>query len=608
MSANQELSNLADPTVQHQYLKNLRDVALTKLPALDSSINRFISRFDQQKDALSQLYDKTQNEQRILTNIVATHEALQKIVDLLNKDTTFAPVINSQVETNFENYLKTMGEIKVALSLLEKLKFKESSNSRFKIQALYATGESSLLSYFESIVSKKTDPFPISYFDFVDDKFTILNEELRENITYPITDEEFSQLSAMSKLFAETKNKIHYRSYTNTRNAFIDATLSRLQAKSSKRYIDTGEPDVIQIPSYDHHSHPIHLYIFTLHYLIKREISIAKRIFGSEYMIPLRCIIGPTYESLFKVTEQVHFNELNSHTDILFDLDLFSTLKKVESDPLDVPETDENSPFLKKFIDALEPIRGTIKTTFDKFIHGVEKHDTNMIPNGGDISPLTSNVLLFLGDLCIYSEALKGTPGYSLETVATKSVKALLDNLSSKAKHYQDPIVTQLFFLNNGHYSYSAIQKYGLDSYISQDILTRIEDLIQKSQETYIKLTWDTAFAKLAPKEQFGEIKRLPNGHVKLNKKQRMTIKRQFRDFLKLFEEFQNKHEKYCIKYKKYMAPILNEVVRKINTIYEPFYTKWKDSNFSRTPEKWITYPPATTIQLVNQLYSGQAK
>ena len=89
----EDISNLTDPSVQHEYIIALREAASTKLPALDSSIHRFISRFNLQKDALQNLYEETQKQQIKLGNIVKTQNALQKIVDLLEKDKEFALVI-----------------------------------------------------------------------------------------------------------------------------------------------------------------------------------------------------------------------------------------------------------------------------------------------------------------------------------------------------------------------------------------------------------------------------------------------------------------------------------------------------------------------------------
>ena len=325
----EDISNLTDPSVQHEYIIALREAASTKLPALDSSIHRFISRFNLQKDALQNLYEETQKQQIKLGNIVKTQNALQKIVDLLEKDKEFALVIELPVESNFDIYLQTIVQIRNALQILNKTNFKEASESIVNLVTILSKGEGKMSEYFETIVVRNIEPFPISYFGFVNGKFDVLNKELRSKITYPMSEENLKILNLMSKVLSQSRNNVYYESYKKNRTTFIQNTLKPLLEKAKKREVLTGELNVLQIPTYQIRSHPIHLFIFTLHYLIIRETEIAKTIFEDVYLVPLKLIINPTFDSLLETLQKVHFENVSSHADILFDLDLLSTLSEV---------------------------------------------------------------------------------------------------------------------------------------------------------------------------------------------------------------------------------------------------------------------------------------
>ena len=140
-----------------------------------------------------------------------------------------------------------------------------------------------------------------------------------------------------------------------------------------------------------------------------------------------------------------------------------------------------------------------------------------------------------------------------------------------------------------------------------KEIIKKIEEKIQKAQEEFIKITWDTAFAKVNYEAIEKAVGERDEKTGLLNKKQRMIIKMAFKGFRDKIDEIRQKHQGYNTRNTKLMAAIMNDTLRKIREKYEKFWSHWKDSGFSNTPEKWICYQPSTLNQMITKLYSGNS-
>ena len=164
--------NLSDPSEQLKAIRKLREMSNQKLTQLDQAINRFITRFDQKKDKLTELYDGTQKHQRYLTNVISTRDALQQTLDLLDTTKRLSPIIDKKnAEENFDEYIRTMNEIGQALEVLSDLNFKEGKVANDKLKKLQNDGREEITQYFFSIINKSAykEGFPMSYWQ-IDEK------------------------------------------------------------------------------------------------------------------------------------------------------------------------------------------------------------------------------------------------------------------------------------------------------------------------------------------------------------------------------------------------------------------------------------------------------
>lgn len=604
MTDNQTPS-LSDPSEQLKAIRKLREISNQKLSQLDGAINRFICRFDRQKTSLTELYDSTQKNQRYLTNVIATRDALQQTLDLLSTRQRLEPIISKSIDENFDEYIKTMNEIGQALEILSDLNFTDGKIANDNLKLLQVQGRAVITDYFISIANKYQSPFPITYWRLDDNGvFSVLCDELNQQITYPFLENDFTRMKVITGVIVDMRSNMDefIDMYTETRNNFISATFKKIIKMVKPRTPLSGPIDPLLIPTYFRKSHSIHLLLFTYRFIVDRETEIKRKIFGN-----LRGVVDKVIEKSFdeillpNIKSQVQ--TLNQHIDCLFDLDIIQTLKAIL--PTFDKYKDESTYNHQEVIQSsIQPFATATKNVIESLISAIEKHDQAFLPVDGGVSPLTSNILLFLIHLYPYEDVLNEI--MHINSIVTRVITNLITNIELKAGHYNDSVLTQLFIMNNLHFIFTTVQSSKLKNSLPHENQIIIEEKIQKAQEEFIKSTWDTAFAKVnedAVRKQLGEY----HDKDELNKKQRMVIKMAFKNFRDKIDEIRQKHQGYNTKNTKLMAAIMNDTLNKIRSKYERFWSHWKDSGFSKTPEKWICYQPSTLNQMITKLYSGSS-
>lgn len=595
--------SLSDPSEQLKAIRKLREISNQKLSQLDGAINRFIRRFDQQKTSLTELYDSTQRNQRYLTNVIATRDALQQTLDLLSTRQRLAPIISKDISDNFDEYIKTMNEIGQALEILSDLNFTDGKIANDNLRQLQLQGRAIITEYFMAIANKYKESFPLSFWH-LDDKgvFTVQSDELNQNITYPFLENDFNRMKVITGVIVDMRTNMDefIKFYTESRNHFINGTIRKITKMVKPRSPISGPTDPLLIPSYFQKSHTIHLFLYTYRFIVERETEIKRKIFGNLRGV-LDKVIEESFDEIFLPNIKSQVQTLNQHTDCLFDLDIIQTLKAIL--PTFDKYQDESTYNHREVIEAnMQPFATATKNVMESFINAIEKHDQTFLPVDGGVSPLTSNILLFLIHLFPYEDVLNEI--MQINSIVTRVITNLVSNIELKADHYSDPVLTQLFIMNNLHFIFTTVQGSKLKGVLPLENQIIVEEKIQKAQEEYIKLTWDTAFAKVneeTVRKQLGDY----HDKDELNKKQRMVIKMAFKNFRDKIDEIRQKHQGYNTKNTKLMAAIMNDTLNKIRSKYERFWSHWKDSGFSKTPEKWICYQPSTLNQMITKLYSG---
>lgn len=597
---------MTDPAEQLSNVEKLSETSKQILGNVGMSIERFVARFNEQKGGLTELYRKTQEHQHVVANVVAVRSCLQEILDLIAKENHVKNIINSNIETNFDAYMATMDEIRDAIFHLSKQQFGDARIAVGSLRGLQGEGKKSILAYFNSLIEKNSEPFNVTGFKLENGKFVTDQDLLRKDTSWPIPDEHIEKLAQMERVLTATGEKVQRNHYAAARSKFLEATLQPLLDAAVARTIRSSG-DVLDIPTYRKQSHPLHRLAFTLDLLMPREAVIAQKIFGDDWAEPFGAATDMIFKTFIAKIDEMKVDSLNSHVDVLFDLDIIATLREISLSFQEV----ENGQGAHIIIQKRNGFIDCIMDTMKNFVQLVDKHDYTIIPPDGGVTPLTSNVILFLIDLCAYPDIQAEMKDLNQQALPVIAIEKLIENIKCKAKHYKDDIVlSHLFIINNAHYAYDAIQNSPLVNIVTREMMQAIEDITQKAQDQYMANTWSTAFAKLhlSKKEQdeFGTVKKV-NGESYLTKKQKKMIKGQFKAFSTRINDITIKHQSYNTRNARVMAAIHNEATRLVTSEYEKFWAKWRQSGFSKTPEKWICYQPPTLISMISRLY-GQGK
>lgn len=587
-----------NPSKQLEYIRNIK--SYSKLCDMSNTIQLFIERYNLQKEDLNKFKETIEKKQIMYNNIASLKNRLCEIHDLITGNNDYFNVIQNLIqENNIESYLKTFLKINESIEMLNNFNIPEANSAKKKLIELKNVGINNILSFYESILNKIIEPFDLSNFGFENDEFLILNEELRNNIFYPIKEETLILLKNITDVLIKFENTQCVQTYVSSRSKFLDTTLNNYE-KIPKRNIKSSF-DILEIPSYEKHSNQIHILIYIIFFMEKREREISIRIFGNDYYYPaFKKSFGPSFKFLINKIQDLQDSDIVSHLDILFDLDLINSIHDIITNEI-FYKKDKS---LKTLIDTMRASEIIIKKTLQTYLIAIEKHDFSNVTDDGNVSPLTSNVLIYLSELSNYINPLKTIPGFWFDTLCSLIINNLVKNISEKSNHYQDCVLQQIFLINNYQYISDYFSRDEISSFISSDLSSDIFNLIKKSEDDYIKLTWDTALSQLEDKEDLGPIEVDENKYIILKKKQRMIIKKKFRDFSNKIDEIIYKHNDYAVHNSKYMCLIYEDVIRRIKTNYSKFCKKWENSNFSKTPEKWMSYSPSTLCQKIKNLYS----
>lgn len=608
-----EDENISDPANQLRHIKKLRNFSKVKLENLSSSISRFITNFGEKQEKLSKLIKSTQKQQLAIDNITTVRDSLQNTLDLLNTESRLRSKINKNVQNEFNDFIRAMEEIRNAKETLKNRNFDDGKAAINQLESLEKEGFRYARQYFQNLTRTVSKELKEENFQFVDGEFVITDPQLQADMYFPITQQIFEHMISLVHLLHTDRPNDRMRDfndnfspehlYYDVRKAFLNLTLTpHIVNAKKKRKLSQQGMNVLDLAAYKRRKHPIHMLSFTTQYLLVREKKITEKVFGDDYLETLSSYVNGSLiyyaESIDKLIKPVQ-----SHIDVLFDLDLKTTISLVIDD-LEctcLADNDSDVSPVKMIRNCAKNIDNTIIDVLNKYIDAVANHDPNFNTPTGSVSPLTSNVLHYLNVLVTYSNVLNGYEVLTMEYVATQAVTKLMQNLEAKSKKYQDRVLTTLFMMNNAHYAYNEIQNSRLKDVVQLSVCQNIEDIIQKSQINYFALTWDTAF-QILDNKAIGEVK--PG--ERLSKKQCKIVKKQFKDFAQQMQVILHKHKKYCTIYVKLMAPIRNDATKKVSTIYEKFFHKWKDSGFAKNPEKYYCFQPATLADRISRLYGSE--
>ena len=602
----EDCANKPDPEEQLRILTRMNEITTLKVSQLKTTIETFTTKFQSQEGDLTNLYDKTKSQQMLYQNIIAVKSRLNEILEKLNVHQKLMPKIKTSPEQNFDGFMEAMRGLVEARNYLDQFKFQDAYAQKANLSHITTQTAEVILSYFKSLAERSATPVLMDNFTFDENgNFVCVLEEYNKDLLYPISQDILNRMHVMADILTKLGLERHVNDYTEARSSQIIESLNPILTKFKSRTILPGPLNILDLPTYKKRSHPIHFFTHILIFFFKRELIFARTIFGDNYQEAFKGSITKLFNIFMKKYDELVLKP-EAHVDILFDLDMVGTLSEVYAENF---QEQAFTSFLIRIYGLQKALYEDIKKVLQKYIEAVENHDPSAIPPRGAVTAVASNVLLFLGTLCEYQISFQQIQYMSFEEYLMTVLNGLHTNIMEKSKHYTDPVLKQLFLMNNAHYGYSAITSHPmLSQLVSQSFIQIVEDVIQNSQKEYMNETWNKASAVLEfEKSELKAFDGFKKGNP-LTKTQKNIIKTKFKNFRDKILELQKKHTSYCLKNVKLMEPIKNEAISKAHAKFQSFYMRWHDSGFATHPEEYITITPTTLEGIITRMYTKQNK
>lgn len=584
-----------DPETQLRIIEKAYDTSTTQLTHLESTIQKFITNFATQEISLTELYNKMNQQQNIYKNIVKVRSYIEEIQNQLHTSQQLQPVFQTSIEENFDNYMNAMNHALESRSYLNRFQFQDAYDERQTLSALLEDAKKQVLRYFSDLATRSATLIDMTIFTFENNKF-VITDELYNNPIYPVPEDILKKMNRMASALDMARCEDHVQVYYKARQKAISESLGTIGNESKKRTVLPGPLNILDLPTYQPHSHPVHIFAHLISVFYKREQAFAKAVFGDKYLQPFNLSFSSCFTLFIKIINALQAN-VQAHIDILFEIDLVGTIVDV----LDSLVNEEDfSSYAVQLAQLSHSFHQSIERVLSQYKQAVEHHDPNTIPASGSVTALVSNTIMFLIQLSNYKTGLSQVGGLSLDQYVPQVLDVLDKNVREKATHYQDIVLRQLFLMNNAHYAYVSIEsKPEFAAIVPTEFKQMLENVIQDAQKLYMNETWNKAFAILSYNNAFDGVKK----GMKLTKEQKSILKYKFKNFKEAVLEIQQKHNAYCLKNTKLMEPIMNEAISKTHSKFETFYMRWHDSGFANHPEKYTAVQPSTLEGIINRMY-----
>jgi len=259
---------------------------------------------------------------------------------------------------------------------------------------------------------------------------------------------------------------------------------------------------------------------------------------------------------------------------------------------------------------------------FQDFIAG---DDVKKLPPDGTVHELALNTSGFITALLAYSDiagfllgsddaAFGGVDrhgGLDINVVGdhighlvgwvTDVLETLCDNVSRKARHYEDKAMRCIFLINN----YDYILKYIMASphasvFRERDsqIDTRYLAMIQEQSTAYRQHSWDSLIAHIQIDESINT--------MHMQKRERESIKERYSKFNDGFEAIVKEQVRYSVPSSEVRARLIEDVIKAVVPQFEKFDSTYRNSGFSvKNPTKYLRFTPEEITDMIKRLFSA---
>ncbi|KAH9251308.1 hypothetical protein BASA81_010866 [Batrachochytrium salamandrivorans] len=253
------------------------------------------------------------------------------------------------------------------------------------------------------------------------------------------------------------------------------------------------------------------------------------------------------------------------------------------------------------------------KEVYDEFKVDTEKKQAALSVDG-TVHETTSKTMNTLKRLLDFASGMahvisssEGKPGSlpvsSFPDFISKMIDALLTDLEISSRGYKKTTLTTLFLLNNYHYILKGIKSCKLADNVSSNVIDTIEKSIKKQLDVY-RNSWMPLIEYLMDTTKISDQKIITT----LSKQHREVIKERFRGFNKDFDELFQTQKAYAIPDVELRAQVVKEVKQVLLPMYNRFYDRYIETDFSKNKEKYIKYDKDTLTVTLEKFFDASSE
>ncbi|CAG8472348.1 12990_t:CDS:10 [Acaulospora morrowiae] len=599
------------------FKKNPRITILNEDFAETSMLNVFDDRLVRLEASILPIHKSTQTLTKLVDNVDKTRNGVHEIIgyfDLIEQEE--AIIKKGPKEDDLEPYLKSIDKCSKAMGVLSTMRMKSSEKITSQLKQILKAAMLQLEEIFRILLTSRSNPIePLSY--------------ITKNLDIPgIPQDSLEILSKLATYLVASGPEFGYNSdfvkdYVDIRSNYLVKSLTL----SSQGSISTAEKR--STPVYEKGTCGFNSYTESLLKMFQAEYNVAEKVLPREYVASgFRETIQRPLEN-FVETGKILNNRAkkNMQTDVFLAFDMMETLNKNSGTFDEIFRiTGKKDP---SYGDLLHSLMAVALRSFPEFLEEIKSHRTKTsgLPNDGTVHELTITTLQHLKRLADYPETVGsvlltlGDGNWSMSEkdlnfsrdkngrASSGSViirhyfadvlESLAQSLDSKSKTYKKAALTSIFLLNNYHYILKSIRTQFL-SVLDPEIEFKYEKLVKKYNDAY-QDSWKPCCGNLM------DYTMVRGGTLKstLGSNEKQNVKEKFKNFNTEFDEMCKVNKGYAIPDLELRTQVIKDIKAVLIPMYNRFLEKHQQSEFSKTPTKYIKYDPVTLENMVNRLFDG---
>ncbi|KAJ9073644.1 exocyst complex component exo70 [Entomophthora muscae] len=594
-------------TLQIESLKS--SLKLTNELSLRSAhtLSSFDSRLAKLESSILPIHDATQKLTRLNENIGATIGSLTSIIEHLDKATSEEQAILAGPKAKgIRAYIEAVGRLRAANGFLRRTKLNVFQKHQSQIAQVLKAAHQHLIHWFRTQLENCSVPIEAdaSFEQKVDAKHIDRLVDIMKHI----------QLTEADLNLALPNS--HLDNISHIRANFLLNSL----APAAKRASPSNKDQFVG-STYQKGSSPLIDYTQKMLKLFEAEHEFQSRLISDKDLVNIfGQTIGPAFQAYVDAGEAlINYAKKDLHNEIFLLFDILENL--LEHTPqikalLKLADRPDSS-----ILAMVSTISSTLMKSFPAFLEDIRSgaHRQSPLSPDGTVHEMTSGALNFVKRILDYPSTAEMTlqnlgvshsclqndfirEGPLAVRYFTNVAEALIAFCEVKSRGYKNKTLSAIFQLNNCHYLLKAIQTSPvLAKYVHDDTVAKLDKLISQHLDVYHE-SWKVCFECLTD-TSLTRVALGSTNKTNLSSSEKSNVKEKLKAFNMAFEELHRTQKAYTISDQELRKRIIDQVLKILLPIYNQSVERFRHSDFSKTPSKYIKYDRESLSYAVNGLF-----